>query len=103
MKEIEYILKLDHAGGYGAINIYSAQLLIARLFYKDIVFKLEEMLSPEREHYKTFNNLLLARSTRPFSTIKFWAEQCETSLLYKPIFFMVKRSTEFAIWLPKKL
>ena len=73
MKEIERILRLDHAGEYGAINIYSAQLLIARLFYKDIVSKLEEMLSHEKEHFNTFNNLLVARSIRPFYAIKFWA------------------------------
>jgi 3-demethoxyubiquinol 3-hydroxylase len=169
MKEIERILKLDHAGEYGAINIYSAQLLVARLLYKDIVSKLEEMLSHEIVHHKTFNDLLIARSTHPFSTIRLWAiggfilglstaivgrnaiwictDAVETavlhhlewqleflsqhdleahaavssiitdeeshqefgesngkdSLLYKPIFFIVKKSTEFAIWISAKL
>lgn len=73
MKEIERILKLDHAGEYGAIHIYSTQLLIARIFYKDIVLKLEEMILHEKEHYKIFGNLLLNRSMRPFSMIKLWA------------------------------
>ena len=72
MKEIERILRLDQAGEYGAIHIYSAQLLLARLFYKDIVSKLEEMLSHEKQHYRIFNNLLIARSMRPFHIIKFW-------------------------------
>ena len=169
MKEIERILRLDQAGEYGAIRIYSAQLLIARLFYKDIVSKLEEMVSHEKEHYQTFNNLLFARKMRPFSSIPFWAvggfvmglitamlgrkaiwictDAVETtvlhhlewqlafleqhdpeahaavlsivadeeshqqfgqdhgrnSLLYKPIYFLVKRSTEFAIWISVKL
>jgi len=169
MNEIERILKLDHAGEYGAINIYSAQLLIARLFYKDITPNLEEMISHEKEHHEAFNDLLLARSTRPFSTIKLWAaggfalglvtailgrkaiwvctDAVETtvlhhlewqleflkahdpeahaavlsivtdeeahqefgqvhgkdSLIYKPIFFIVKKSTQFAIWISAKL
>ncbi|MBC7878317.1 MAG: demethoxyubiquinone hydroxylase family protein [Anaerolineales bacterium] len=169
MKEIERILKLDHAGEYGAINIYSAQLLIARLFYKDIVSKLEVMLSHEEEHYKTFNNLLITRSMHPFSVINLWAvggfamglataiighnaiwvctDAVETtvlyhlewqlnflkehdlevhaavssiiadkelhqefgqsngshSLIYKPVFFIIKKSTEFAIWISRRL
>ena len=71
MKEVERILKLDQAGEYGAIYIYSAQLLIARVLYKNIVSKLKEMISHEKDHYKTFNNLLITRSMRPFRIIKF--------------------------------
>lgn len=41
MKEVERILRVDHAGEYGAINIYKAQLFVARLFYKEIVPQLE--------------------------------------------------------------
>lgn len=41
MKEIERILRVDHAGEKGAIHIYKAQLLIARMLYKDIVPTLE--------------------------------------------------------------
>ena len=169
MKEIERILKLDQAGEYGAIQIYSAQLLIARILYKNIVSTLEEMIAHEREHYRTFTNLLLARSILPFQTIKLWAvggfvlglftailgrkaiwictdavettvldhlewqleflskndsevhsavlsivadEQAhqefgqshgENSLLYVPIFFIIRKLTEFAIWLSTKL
>lgn len=169
MKEVERILRVDHAGEYGAINIYKAQLLIARLFYKDIVPKLEEMLSHEKVHFNTFNNLLISRSIRRCYAIHFWAfggfslgvvaaimgrnaiwvctNSIETtvlhhlddqldflskndievhaavlsikadeeahqefgqtngvnSLLYKPIFYLVSRATEFAIWLSSKL
>jgi ubiquinone biosynthesis monooxygenase Coq7 len=164
MKEIERILRLNQAGEYGAIRIYSAQLLVARIFYKDIVPKLEEMISHEKEHYNTFSNLLLNRSMRPFFIIKLWAasgfamgfftalmgrsaiwictDAVESTVLHhlewqleflhqydpevrdavisiiadeeshqefgqnngkaspmqKPIFFLIKKSTEFAIW-----
>lgn len=73
MKEIERILRLDHAGEYGAIRIYSAQLFIARIFYRDIVSKLEEMISHEREHFKIFGDLLVSRSMNPFSVLSLWA------------------------------
>ncbi len=73
MNEIERILKLDQAGEYGAIYIYSAQLLIARVFYKDIISKLDEMISHEQEHYKTFTKLVTTRSMRPFAIIKWGA------------------------------
>jgi ubiquinone biosynthesis monooxygenase Coq7 len=72
-KEIERILRLDHAGEFGAIRIYSAQLLIAGIFYKDIVSQLEEMIAHEKEHYKIFSTLLAARSMSPFRVISFWA------------------------------
>lgn len=169
MKEIQRILRLDQAGEYGAIHIYSAQLLIARILYKNIVSKLEEMILHEKEHYQTFNNLLIARSMQPFQIIKLWAgggfilglltailgrraiwictDAVETTVLhhlewqleflskhdlevhkavlsivddekshqefgqshgknsplYTPIFFVVQKSTEFAIWLSAKL
>ena len=127
------------------------------------------MISHEKEHLKTFNNLLIARAMRPFRIIKFWAiggfflglftailgrkaiwictdavettvlhhlewqldllskndlkvhiavlsivadekshqefgqSHGENSLFYAPIFFIVQKSTEFAIWLSAKL
>lgn len=73
MKEVERILRVDHAGEYGAINIYKAQLVVARIFYKDIVPKLEEMLSHERAHFSTFNKILVSRSIRSCYAIHFWA------------------------------
>jgi len=169
MKEIERILRVDHAGEYGAINIYTAQLFVARVFYKDLVPQLEEMLSHEKVHFNTFNKILVARSIRRCYAIKFWAvggfflglftalmgrnaiwvctnsiestvlhhlewqlaflstndlevhqavlsikadEEAhqefgqtngKNSLVYKPIFYIVRRATEFAIWLSAKL
>jgi 3-demethoxyubiquinol 3-hydroxylase len=163
MKEIERILRLNQAGEYGAIRIYSAQLLIARAFYMDIVPKLEEMILHEIKHFEIFSTLLVSRSIGPFSIIKLWGtggflmglftaligrkaiwictDAVETtvlnhlewqlmfleehdpevhaavvsiiadeeahqefgqnnskdSILHKPIFFMIKKSTEFAI------
>ncbi|NRD72850.1 demethoxyubiquinone hydroxylase family protein [Shewanella sp. VB17] len=55
MKEVERIIRVDHAGELGAISIYSAQRKMACFFYKDIVDKLDEMLAHEKEHFNTFS------------------------------------------------
>jgi ubiquinone biosynthesis monooxygenase Coq7 len=63
-KEIARIIRTDHAGELGAINIYRAQILVAKLFYKDIIPGLIEMQNHEKEHFATFNNLLKKRTIR---------------------------------------
>lgn len=169
MREVERIIRVDHAGERGAIGIYSAQLLVARVLYKDLVMVLEEMLSHEHEHYGTFNRLLKARGIRHCYGLTIWAlggwslgiitallgrnaiwvctNSVETAVLhhlqwqlafleihdaeayaavlsikkdeeehqalgqkngrhsifYKPIFWLVQWSTQFAIWLSTKL
>ncbi|WP_339074614.1 demethoxyubiquinone hydroxylase family protein [Teredinibacter turnerae] len=73
MKEVKRIIRVDHAGELGAINIYRAQLSISRLLYRDMVPALEEMLAHENEHYCIFKTLLNKRSIRPCYAIGFWA------------------------------
>lgn len=169
MKEVNRIIRVDHAGEYGAINIYKAQSLIAKRFYKDIYLTLQEMLKHEKEHYLTFSQLLEKRRIRSCYAIKFWAiggfllglftaimgrnaiwictyaiettvlhhlesqlkflkehdieaydavlsiksdeeehrdlgkNHGEDTWLFKPIYFLVKKSTTFAIWISTKL
>jgi len=73
MKEIDRILRVDHAGEFGAINIYRSQIFVANIFYRDIVKKLEEMLAHEKKHYSTFNDLLVSRNIRHCYALYFWA------------------------------
>ncbi len=73
MREVDRIIRVDHAGEYGAIHIYKTQLLVARIFYKDIVYKLEEMLGHERAHFQTFNQLLEQRNIWHCSALQFLA------------------------------
>jgi 3-demethoxyubiquinol 3-hydroxylase len=167
--EVERILRVDHAGEFGAINIYRAQRALARLFYKDIVPKLDEMLAHEREHFRRFDSLLKARRVRSCYALYIWAaggamvgfitgalgrnaiwvctDSIESTVLhhlewqlsflsahdaeahdavlsikgdeeahrdfgqthgvrspiYAPVFWVVRRSTEIAIWLSTKL
>lgn len=55
------ILKVDHAGEFGAVNIYRGQILVGVLFARGYVPVLREFLQHERQHLATFSTLLKAR------------------------------------------
>lgn len=48
------ILKVDHAGEFGAINIYRSQILVSRIFRKEYVPMLEKFLADEQRHLEIF-------------------------------------------------
>lgn len=48
------ILKVNHAGEFGAVNIYRSQLFISRLFMKDLVPQIEDFLADEKRHLDIF-------------------------------------------------
>ena len=48
------ILKVNHAGEFGAINIYRAQILVGKLFRSDYVALLESFLEDEKRHLNIF-------------------------------------------------
>lgn len=55
------ILKVNHAGEYGAINIYRSQLLVARVFMKDLVPVLTDFKEDEQRHLQIFWTEIQAR------------------------------------------
>ena len=73
MEEVNRIIRVDHAGEFGAISIYSAQLIVSRILYKDIVPKLTEMLSHEKEHFSTFEMWLKNNNVRHCYALWFWS------------------------------
>lgn len=58
---IQRILKVNHAGETGAINIYSAPIAIAKRFFPHIVPKLDEMRLDEIKHCRIFRDAMPAR------------------------------------------
>ena len=58
---IARILKVNHAGEYGAIRIYRAQAWVARRIYPDLVAFLEETLRHEVLHCKMFREAMPQR------------------------------------------
>ncbi|KRD39519.1 hypothetical protein ASE35_04000 [Lysobacter sp. Root916] len=57
-------LRVDHAGEFGAIQIYRAQILVGRWLGRPSVGLLEDFLSHERRHLATFDEILAARGIR---------------------------------------
>lgn len=71
-RTIANIVKVNHAGEYGAIRIYKAQIVIARIFCADLVPFLSNTLAHEIEHCRKFREAMPARQTRPCYTMWLW-------------------------------
>ena len=69
---IARILKVNHAGEFGAIRIYRAQIWIARRLYPDICAFLEETLGHEINHCSLFRHAMPQRGARPCRVMAFW-------------------------------
>lgn len=48
------ILKVNHAGEFGAINIYRAQILVSKLLRRKYVSMLESFMEDEKRHLEIF-------------------------------------------------
>ena len=70
---IARIVRVNHAGEFGAIRIYGAQIAVARRLYKDCVPMLSEMLGHEIEHCALFRAAMPARKSRPCRIMQFWS------------------------------
>jgi ubiquinone biosynthesis monooxygenase Coq7 len=71
-RTISRILKVNHAGEYGAIRIYRAQLWMAHRLHPALVPFLEETLSHEIEHCRRFLAAMPSRGSRPCLTMWLW-------------------------------
>jgi ubiquinone biosynthesis monooxygenase Coq7 len=70
---IARIVRVNHAGEYGAIRIYSAQIAVAARLYPDVVPALAEMLGHERTHCAAFRDAMPARRSRPCRVMSLWS------------------------------
>ena len=70
---IARILRVNHAGEYGAIRIYSAQIGVARRWLPDVVPALAEMLGHEKQHCSKFFAAMPARGSRPCRIMSLWS------------------------------
>lgn len=67
------ILRVNHGGEHGAVSIYSAQIIAARLRAPDLLPFLEEALVHERSHRARFRELMPAREAKPCRMMWIWA------------------------------
>ena len=73
-KDLEEIIRVDHAGERGAIKIYEGQLLALKTFKEDdeLRKKIEEMRIHEQEHYDFFNSEIKKRGIKPTRLLPLW-------------------------------
>jgi ubiquinone biosynthesis monooxygenase Coq7 len=69
---VRSVLRVNHAGEYGAVRIYQAQRTVARLLAPDIVPFLDETLTHEKRHRDRFRALMRARGVSPCGAMPLW-------------------------------
>ena len=67
---IHRMIRVDHAGEYGAARIYAGQLAVLRRSNKRDV--LRHMRDQEQAHLDTFKSLLADRRVRPTALLPLW-------------------------------
>jgi ubiquinone biosynthesis monooxygenase Coq7 len=60
----EKMIKVDHAGENGAVNIYRAQKLVSKLRAPSLLTQLTEFQHHEEEHRRIFQNFLTSAGVR---------------------------------------
>lgn len=69
---VRSVLRVNHAGEYGAVRIYQAQRAVARFLAPDLVPFLTETLSHEVRHRDRFRQLMNARNVQPCGAQPVW-------------------------------
>jgi 3-demethoxyubiquinol 3-hydroxylase len=66
----ERMIRVDHAGEYGATRIYAGQLAVLGRGRKGDL--LRHMQAQEQQHLRTFNDLVADRRVRPTALLPIW-------------------------------
>ncbi len=67
---VERMIRVDHAGEYGAVRIYEGQLAI--LGDRAVAPVIQHMAEQEREHLATFEKLSVKHRARPTAMLPIW-------------------------------
>lgn len=70
---IARIVRVNHAGEYGAIRIYTAQIGVSARRCPDVVPALAEMLEHEKRHCAAFFAAMPERNSRPCRVMSLWS------------------------------
>lgn len=73
-RRIEEMIRVDHAGEYGAVQIYRGQLAVFSMLpgKERIAGLLREMEAGEQTHLETFDRLIHDRGVRPTALAPVW-------------------------------
>ena len=70
--EIEAMIRVDHAGEYGAVRIYEGQLAVLGNSNSQAAGAIRHMAAQEQRHLKTFDALVNERRVRPTALEPVW-------------------------------
>lgn len=72
--DIESMIRVDHAGEYGAVRIYQGQLAVlrGRKGTERSVATIEHMAEQEKQHLQAFDKLVNERKVRPTALEPVW-------------------------------
>src|SRR6185437_195992 len=98
--DIEAMIRVDHAGEYGAVRIYEGQL--AGLGNRVSAGTIRHMAEQEQRHLKTFDSLVNERRVRPTALEPIWrvagfARGAATALMGEKAAFACTAAVEEAI------
>jgi len=68
--EVAAMIRVDHAGEYGAVRIYEGQLAVLK--NGPAAEKIRHMAAEEQRHLKTFDRLVVERRVRPTALEPVW-------------------------------
>jgi ubiquinone biosynthesis monooxygenase Coq7 len=69
-EELERIIRVDHAGEYGAVRIYEGQLAVLK--DKEAAASIQHMKEQEEVHREKFEQLITERRVRPTLLTPLW-------------------------------
>jgi len=67
---VEQMVRVDHAGEFGAVRIYQGQLAVLGKSKSAPVIR--QMLAQEKQHLARFNDLIADRRVRPTALLPLW-------------------------------
>ncbi|XP_075292721.1 NADPH-dependent 3-demethoxyubiquinone 3-hydroxylase, mitochondrial [Opisthocomus hoazin] len=67
---VDRVIRVDHAGEYGANRIYAGQMAVLGRSSAGPV--IQQMWNQEKDHLKKFNELMVAYRVRPTVLLPFW-------------------------------
>jgi 3-demethoxyubiquinol 3-hydroxylase len=71
-EDIAAMIRVDHAGEYGAVRIYEGQLAVFGARKSKAAGAIEHMAAQEQEHLKAFDALINERRVRPTALEPVW-------------------------------
>ena len=74
-RAVEEMLRVDHAGEYGAVAIYRGQQAVFSQSPRtaDMAAQLQKMKEEEQKHLDAFDQLLVEREVRPTAMMPLWS------------------------------